>query len=197
MRGLKPPPPSGSSLSAANSGAPELARFDDTAAFSTTIPANRSMEVQPPERVAQNLMGEAIDFRSPPLDGDVRPGRRKDVKTIGGANLMDPEQMRSIADDYEPAQTVGVGNHSNPAGRFLRIAAPGLGDDCGFRNAHDHQVFASHRAFGILVAAVSTQRDDEWSDAALGESEGVVQAGTVNRGGVPVVLRRPKNRNGV
>ena len=105
--------------------------------------------------------------------------------------------MRSVADDDQPLQTVGAGNHGNAARRFFGVAAFGLGNDGFFGNAHGHQVFAAHRAFVVLVAAVAAQGDDQRSNAALIEGQGVVQPGAVDRRGPSVVLRRAKDANRV
>ena len=48
----------------------------------------------------------------------------------------------------------------------LGAAAFGLGDDVLLGNAHALQVLAPHRALVVLVAAVSSQGNDQRSDAA-------------------------------
>jgi hypothetical protein len=45
-----------------------------------------------------------------------RPRRSEYVQSIRGAYLMDPEQVRSVADNHQPPQSVGAGNHRDAPG---------------------------------------------------------------------------------
>src|ERR1035441_6417856 len=90
---------------------------------------------------------------------------------------MNAEEMRSVADDDQPPQAVGAGNHGDAAGRLLGVAALGFGDDGALGNAHALQVLAAHGAFVVLVAPISAQGDEERGYAVVIERKRVVEAG--------------------
>ena len=142
-------------------------------------------------------MLDAFEFPRSAFDGHAGPGRGEYVEAFGGADFVNPEEMRPVADDHQAAQPVGAGDHGDTAGRVLGVAALGLGDDGLLGDAHGHQVLAAHGALVVLVAAVAAQGDDERSDAVMVESEGVIQTGAVDRGGPAVVLGRAENADGV
>ena len=110
---------------------------------------------------------------------------------------MNPEKMRPVADDRQPSQPIGTGDHGNPARRLFGIAAMRLGDDGLLGCAHPHQVCAAHGTLGVLVAARSAQRDNQRCDPAMIEVQGVIQPRAINRRGPAVVLRRAKNSDRV
>jgi hypothetical protein len=49
--------------------------------------------------------------------------------------------MGVVADDYQSMQSVDAGDDGNAAGRFLGVAALGLGNNVFFRNALADEVF--------------------------------------------------------
>src|ERR1039457_1362832 len=124
-----------------------------------SIGSSISVQIEPPGRVAENLMLDTLSLFFAALDSHTRPGRGEHVQAVGGADFMNAEEMRSVADDDQPPQAVGAGNHGDAAGRLLGVAALGFGDDVALRYTHAHQVLAAHGTFVVLVAAVSTQGD--------------------------------------
>ncbi len=108
------------------------------------------MQMQPPKGIADDLVADARHLRRSALRPRARPGRCQHIEPFGSAYLVDTEQMGVVADDHQPVQTIGAGNHGDAAGRLFGIAALGFRDDGGLlRNAHAHQVSATHGAFGV------------------------------------------------
>ena len=121
------------------------------------------------------------------------PRRSQHVQPFGGADRVNAEEVRAVADDNQPPHPVGAGNHRDAPRRLLAVAALGLGDDRALRNPHGHQVLAPHGTFVVLVAAVAAQGDHQRRDAVLVERTRVLQAGSIDRRGPSVVLRRAKD----
>ena len=68
-----------------------------------SISGSISVQMEPPGRVAENLMLDSLSLFCPALDFHAGPGRSKYVQTFGGADFMNAEEMRSVADDDQAA----------------------------------------------------------------------------------------------
>jgi hypothetical protein len=110
---------------------------------------------------------------------------------------VNAEHVRVVADDHQPVQPVGAGDHGNAAGRLLGVAALGFSNDGLLGNAFADQVFLAHKALGVLIAAGTAEGDDERGDAAMVELERVVEPRAVDGRRPAIVLRRAKNADGV
>jgi len=90
--------------------------------------------MQLPERVAENLVGDALAFLRLFLRGRARSRRSQNIQPIRGANGMNAEHVRVIADDHEAVQAVDARDHDHAARRFLGVAAFGFSNDGAFGN---------------------------------------------------------------
>jgi len=73
-------------------------------------------------------VGDALCVPRTAFDRHAGPGRGEHVKAFGSANLVNPEQVRSVADDDQAAQTVGSGDSPrcgarNPLNCVLSVSA--------------------------------------------------------------------------
>src|ERR1700746_4058621 len=132
------------------------------------FPASSALfKVQPPRRIAENLMNDRLPIRAGAGNGHLRPRRGEHSKTIRCANGVNAKEVRFIADHNEPPKSVGPGDHSQSSRRFCCVAALSLGDDRGFRDTSSHQIFAPGAPLGVLVTAITTQRDNQWGNAPV------------------------------
>lgn len=150
------------------------------------------MQVEPPQRVAEYLAKNAFALLRIAIDCTARAGRRENVQAIGGADLVNPEKMCPIADDDQPAQPIRTGDHGNAVSRFLGVAALGLSDDGDCGNAGTHQVLAAYGALAVLVATVAPERDDQRGNSVVEQGVRVVEAGAVDREGLPSYSAAPR-----
>src|ERR1039458_10497034 len=130
-----------------------------------------SMQMEAPEGVAKNLVGNPLGLKRPVLDGRTWTRRSEHVKTFGGADGMNTEHVSVVADDDQAVQPVDAGDDGNAAGRLLSIAAFGFSDDGLLGNAFADQISLAHRTLGELIAAGTAKSDDERGDAAMVELE--------------------------
>src|SRR5580698_5580585 len=110
---------------------------------------------------------------------------------------MNAEQVGAVADNHQTANSVGVGDYGNPSGGVFCVAALGFGDDVFLGNPQSRQVLESDGAFGVPVAAGTTQGNNERGNAAMVKREGVIEARAVDRGRLAIVLRRTKDADRV
>jgi hypothetical protein len=100
------------------------------------------MQMQPPERITENLVRDALGFKRRGLR---RPGwarRSQHIQTLGCADGVNAEHVRVVADDDQAMQPVDASDDGNAAGRLLSVAALGLSNNGLLRNAFADQISA-------------------------------------------------------
>ena len=122
-----------------------------------------------PEGIAGNFVLYALGFSSVAFDGHAGPWRREDVQAIGGADLMDAEEMSAIAYYDDAMKAVGASNDGEAADGLISTGAFGLGDGVRLGNAGADEILLADSALRELVTALAAQNDDERSDAAAVE----------------------------
>src|SRR5580704_17836498 len=106
---------------------------------------------------------------------------------------MNAKHVCVVADHDQPMQPVDSRDNGNAPGRLLGIAALSFSNDGLLRNSLADQIVLANGALGKLIAARTSQSNDQRSDAAMVELERVVQACAINRRRTAVVFRRAKN----
>ena len=125
------------------------------------------IQVKAPEGVAQNLVLDPLGFAGAAFDGHAGTRRGEHVQAVGGADRVNAEQVRAVADDHQAAQAVGAGDHGDaaPTPSVLRLSVSAMMADSGTPMLIRYS--RPTRALGELVAAVAAQRDDQRRDAAM------------------------------
>ena len=82
---------------------------------------------------------------------------------------MVPNRQRVSTDDDDALKVVGAGDDCEAADGLIGAGALSLRDDVGVGNACAYEVLLANAAFGVLIAAVSAEVDDQGSDSAVVE----------------------------
>ena len=122
-----------------------------------------------PEGVAGNFVLYALGFSSVAFNGYAGTRRREDVQAIGGADLMDAEEMSAITYYDDAMKAVGASNDGEAADGLISTGAFGLGDGVRLGNAGADEILLADSTLRELVTALAAQNDDERSDAAAVE----------------------------
>jgi len=122
-----------------------------------------------PEGIAGNFVLYALGFSSVAFNGYARTRRSEDVQAIGGADLMDAEEMSAITYYDDAMKAVGACNDGEAADGLISTGAFGLRDGVRLGNAGADEILLADSALRELVTALAPQNDDERSDAAAVE----------------------------
>jgi len=138
---------------------------------------------------------DALTLAGGAFDRHAGAGRRKYVKTVGGANLVNAEEVGGIADDDDALKVVRAGYDSKTMDRLIGAGAFSFGDDVGVRYPSTDEVLFTDAALGVLVATVSAQSDDQRGDTATVERLGMIEPSSEDRRGMAVVLSSAEDGN--
>ena len=121
-----------------------------------------------------------------------RARRGKHVEAVGGADLVNAEEVSAVADHDNATHSVGAGDDRETLDRFIGAGALGFSDDVRLGNTCAFKILLSHSAFGILIAAIAAESDDERSDSAVIEGFSVIESGAKTGEGWPLYSAAPK-----
>jgi len=119
-----------------------------------------SVEVEPPEGVAEDFVLHALSFAGVAFDLDAGTRRSEHIEAVGGAYLVNAEEVGTVADDDDAMQAVGSGDDGKAMDRLVGAGAFGFGDDVRLGNPGAFKVLLAHGSFGELVAAIAAESDD-------------------------------------
>ena len=153
--------------------------------------------MEAPEGVAGDLVFYALGFSGVAFDGYARARRGENVEAVGGADLMDAEEMGAIADDDDAMKTIGAGDYGETAHGLVGAGAFGFSDGVGLGNAGADEVLLADCTFRELVAAVAAEGDDERGDAAAVERLSVIEPCAEDGRGVSSIFGGAEDCDGV
>lgn len=156
------------------------------------------MQVQPPGRIAGDFVSdttEMVPFRDRTAE---RARGCIDVESVGSADLVDAEEVCTVADDVDGAEMVLAGDDGEAGDRLLGIVTVGFGDDVRLWNAVLHEVIAADATFGVLVASLFAAKSDQKGCESFAiEGKGMPQTVAQDRGGATIVFCGTEDSNGV
>lgn len=161
-------------------------------------PGKGSVEMQPPGCVAGDFVGHALEVIAFRDGAAERPGRSVNVEPSGLAELVNAEQVRTVAHDIDGPEIVFVGDYGEVRYGLLGVIAVGFRDDVRLGNAVREEVIATDAALREFVAGLfATEGNEEWRQAFPIEGESVAEAVSEHGGWMTVVLGGAEDCDGV
>ena len=151
------------------------------------------VEAEAPQGVAEDFVLNALSLTGIAFNRYAWARRGKHVEAIRGADLVNAEQVSAVADHDNAMHSVGSGDDRETLDGFIGARALGFSDNVGLGNTSAFKILLPHGAFGILIAAIAAESDDERRDSAVIEGFSVIESGAEYGGRMAIMFGGSKH----